>query len=259
MKRLLIDIETSPNICLSWRTGYKIDLQPESIIQERAIICICYKWEGKPKIHSLKWNNGDDKQLLQEFAKVAAEADEIVGHNGDHFDLPWIRTRSLFHNIPLIQDIKSLDTFQTAKSKYYFNSNKLDYIAQYLGLGKKIATGGLQSWKDIMGGNTKALNRMVKYCQNDVLLLEKVFQKLKVQANCKTHVAVLQGGLRSDCPECASVNVNRHKIRPTRAGYVQIQLHCQDCSRYFSVPESVLKSDDFKREQLKLKLIKRLA
>ena len=94
MRRLFVDIETSPNICFTWRTGRKITLQPESILTERAIICICYKWGDQKTIHALKWNNGDDTELLKEFAEVAGRADEIVGHNLDRFDMPWISTRN---------------------------------------------------------------------------------------------------------------------------------------------------------------------
>ena len=43
IKRLFFDIETSPNIVYSWRTGYNLTITTENIITERAIICISYK------------------------------------------------------------------------------------------------------------------------------------------------------------------------------------------------------------------------
>ena len=52
IKRLFFDIETSPNIGLFWTAGYKLNISPDSIIKERAIICICYKWAGDDKIIS---------------------------------------------------------------------------------------------------------------------------------------------------------------------------------------------------------------
>jgi hypothetical protein len=37
-KRLFFDIETSPNIGLFWSAGFKLNIAPENIIKERAII-----------------------------------------------------------------------------------------------------------------------------------------------------------------------------------------------------------------------------
>lgn len=179
-KRLFFDIETSPNIVFSWRVGYKINLDSENIINERAIICICYKWEGEDKVHSLRWNKGCDKEVLQKFSKVLDSADEIIGHNSDKFDVKWVRARCIFHRIPLSPKFNSLDTLKFSRAGFNFNSNKLNYIAQFLGIGKKLETGGFGLWKDIVLHNSKeALDKMVTYCQKDVILLEEVYQELK--------------------------------------------------------------------------------
>jgi hypothetical protein len=55
-KRLFFDIETSPNIGFFWQSGYKLNISYNNIITERAIICICYKWEGDEKLYSLNWD-----------------------------------------------------------------------------------------------------------------------------------------------------------------------------------------------------------
>ena len=49
-KRLFYDIETSYNIVKAWRAGYNLTITPEDIIHERAIISICYKWEGEEDV-----------------------------------------------------------------------------------------------------------------------------------------------------------------------------------------------------------------
>src|SRR5690606_2986501 len=56
---LIYDIETSYNIVKSWRVGYKLNINPEDILHERAIICISYKWKGEDQVYNLKW---DDNQ-----------------------------------------------------------------------------------------------------------------------------------------------------------------------------------------------------
>ena len=97
-KRLFFDIETSPNIGFFWQSGYKLNIPYSNIIKERAIICICYKWADEKQVYSLSWDdNQDDREMLEKFIAVANEASELVGHNSDKFDLPWVRTRCLFH------------------------------------------------------------------------------------------------------------------------------------------------------------------
>lgn len=72
LRRLFWDIETSPNVVLSFRIGYNLNLGHHSIVRERAIICICWKWEGEKKIHSLQWDkHQNDRDMVIAFMKVA--------------------------------------------------------------------------------------------------------------------------------------------------------------------------------------------
>lgn len=178
-RRLFYDIETSPNVVLSWQIGSRVSLGIESIIRERGIICICWKWEGEKKINSLQWNNGEDKELVKKFSKILSEADEVIGHNSDSFDNKIFKGRCLYHHIPIQTKYKGVDTLKISRRLFKLNSNKLDYIARFLGLGQKKPT-GFQLWKDIVLKNDKkAMNTMVDYCKNDVLILEKVYRKLE--------------------------------------------------------------------------------
>jgi hypothetical protein len=232
MKRLFFDCETSPNIVYSWRVGYKIDLSHDNIIEERRIICISYKWEGSEDVKTLTWDkNNCDAALLRKFTKLAANADELVGHNGDRFDIKWFRTRCLVHGIEAKPHYTSVDTLKLAKSGFYFNSNRLDYLGSLLtGKGKK-ETGGFGLWKGVMNGDRKALKEMVDYCEQDVLLLEKVFHKLQPYSKHKTHVGALAGGYKHHCPTCGSEDTKRNKSMVTAAGTPQIQMVCNQCLR----------------------------
>jgi predicted PolB exonuclease-like 3'-5' exonuclease len=175
---LFFDIETSPNIGIFWRAGFKLNIGYENITQERKIICICYKWEGQKKVYSLTWDeNACDKKMLQDFIKIANEADELVGHNGDRYDLPFLRTRCLFHDIDMFPTYTTIDTLKIAKNKFAFNSNRLDYISKFLGHTGKIKT-NFQMWMDITLRNCrKTLGKMVVYCKGDVRELEFVFSR----------------------------------------------------------------------------------
>jgi hypothetical protein len=235
MKRLFVDIETSPNIGLFWRAGYKQTITPDSIIEERKVICVSYKWAGG-KVKSLKWDaDQDDATMLAALIKVMNEADEIVAHNGDRFDIKWIRTRCLIHGIRTYPTYKTVDTLKLAKYGFYFNSNKLDYIAQLLGVGGKTST-NYGMWKDVLLKNDrKVLNEMVRYCENDVEILENVYNALAPYCVQKTHVGVEKGLEKWTCAHCGSERVIGSKQRITALGTPRQQMSCKDCGRYYTI------------------------
>ena len=178
-KKLFFDIEVSPNLVFSWRVGNKINLPYDSIIEERKVICISYKWAHEDKVKSLRWNWQDDRKMLEDFSKIIESADEVVTQNGDAFDIKWLRTRCLVHGIKFPVKLNSIDTLKMARNSFNFNSNKLDYMGNFLGQGEKIKTDFSLWTRIILHGNEKALDEMVKYCNQDVILLEKVYDQLK--------------------------------------------------------------------------------
>jgi transposase-like protein len=239
-RRLFYDIETSPNVVYAWRTGYNMTVPPENIIKERAIICVSWKWEGEKSVHTLTWNKSqDDKQLLKKFIKILDSADEIIGHNSDRFDIRWLRGRALYHGIPMIPKYTQTDTMKMAKGGLNLNSYKLDYIARYLGVGAKTKHSGWDMWVNIMNKDAKALKEMVTYCENDVIILEKVYNKLKTYAKPNTHHAHLRGAAKYSCPDCGSHKVHLNKTRTTASGIIKREMQCQEtsCGRNYTISD----------------------
>lgn len=178
-RKLFFDIETSPNIVTTWRIGTKVNLSYESILKERAIICVAYKWSDEDEIHCIPWNKGDDRALLKSFSKIIESADEVITHNGDKFDIKWLRTRCMFHNIPFPTKLNSIDTLKFARSNFYLNSNRLDYIGKYTKVGEKIKNPSDLWTKVVIENDEDALEQMADYCVQDVLLLEEIYNKLQ--------------------------------------------------------------------------------
>jgi len=238
-RRLLLDLETSPNVVYSWRVGYKISLSPDNIVNERTIICIGYKWQGEKRTHCLTWDNGDDKAMLEKFIPILESADEVVAHWGDHFDIPWLRARAAYHGIPVSPYIKTIDTCAQSKRLFYFNSPKLDYLGQFLGLGKKIET-DYELWKRVMAGSKAALREMVAYCKGDVQLLEKVYLRLESYNKPKTHQGVMRGGTCSTCPKCGADNSISIGKQVTGTGAVRPKMKCRSCGQNYLVTRAEL-------------------
>lgn len=238
MRRLFVDIETSPNIALVWRAGYKNFVNADNIVKERAVICVAYKWQGE-EVKVETWNKAQsDKAMIAKVGAVLASADEVIAHNGERFDLPWLRGRALFHGLQSIPIVRIVDTLKWARKYYYLNSNRLDYLGKYLGVGGKLEKfkGNDGSWRRVlMDNDRKELADMAAYCARDIELLEQVWAKLSVACPAATHAGVVGGGETWSCPRCASHEVFQSKRRVTAKGTPQFQMRCKGCHGFYTI------------------------
>ena len=238
-KRLFFDIETSPNIGYFWRIGYNITLQPHDILEERRIISIHYSWEDENKVHHLTWDSNQcDKAMLKEFIPIMNQADEIIAHNGDRFDEKWIRTRCIYHRIPAMPKYKTLDTLKKAKFGFNFNSNKLDYIAKFLGVGAKVKHIGFDMWKEVMKGDKQALKDMVTYGNGDVVVLKDVYFAMQSYIKQNSHVGVYNGEMKYTCPICGSEDVELYKNEVTTLGTIKRIMYCKADKHTYTISNS---------------------
>lgn len=231
---MFFDIETSPNVVYSWRIGQKVNLTTDNIIEERRIICICWKYLGEDTTYYLTWDkNQNDKEMLREFGKELESADVAIGHNGDAFDLKWVKTRNLMHKLPPLTNITTIDTLKLSRRYFNFNSNKLDYLGEALGLGRKTETGGYSLWLGCLDNDKKSLDKMVDYCCNDVVLLENVYKQLLPYVDrTNFHAGYHMTGDLNSCPSCGSCATIKYGHVRTRTG-IFTKRQCKDCGHVF--------------------------
>jgi len=74
--------------------------------------------------------------------------------------------------------VKDLDLMSIVKANFRFPSNKLDYVAQALGVGSKVKHSGFDLWIGCMAGKESSWREMKKYQIQDVVLLEELYQVL---------------------------------------------------------------------------------
>lgn len=228
-KILFWDIETTPNIVTAFDLDVKHGIHFQNIIQERTIICISWKWLGKNTIRTVSIdpkNPTKDKKLLEEIRATLEEADGIVAHYGDGFDSKFVNARLIFNNLKPLPNIIQIDTWKLARSKFLFNSNKLDYLAQFLGIGTKIRT-NYALWRRCMDGDKKALAEMVRYNKHDVRLLEKVYLKLApfVQQKLKSFLS------DKKCSSCGKNNLIQRGKQRRKSGWVKRAV-CNNCGHW---------------------------
>ena len=79
-----------------------------------------------------------------------------------------------------------------------------------------------------------AMNTMIDYCIQDVVLLEKVHKALNNHIPAKTHYGVIFGQDKGSCPECGSDDIIINQRRTTAAGVKKIQYICKTCNKMHS-------------------------
>ncbi len=213
-KILFLDIETvpeektykelSPERQSLWeqKTAYqrKEEQSPEAFYERAGIwaefgkiVCISVGFLDTTTANSqqfrIKSFAGEEAQLLRQFKQLCDEhyylkSHLLCAHNGKEFDFPYIARRMVIHriNLPKILnlfgkkpwEVQHLDTLQLWKFGDYKHYTSLALLAQIF---------GIPTPKDDIDGSDvarvyyqeKDLDRIVRYCEKDVLTLAQVF------------------------------------------------------------------------------------
>jgi len=161
------------------------------------IVCIgCgfISGSGADKKMTLKSFYGDDeKVLLLQFSEMlrrwATDGTKyLCAHNGKEFDFPYLCRRLIINELPIPQvlllagkkpwEVNHLDTLDLWKFGDYKNYTSLNLLAHVFGIPTpKNDIDGSKVWT--VYWNDKDMNRIVSYCQKDVITVAQVFLKMQ--------------------------------------------------------------------------------
>lgn len=234
-KILLFDIESMANKAFVWGKYEQNVIEYE---REFYLLCFAFKWLGESKTNAYslpdfsmyKKDKYNDKELVKALWDLFNEADIIIAHNGDQFDIRMANARFAFHGLPPPSPYKTVDTKKIAKRYFRFNSNKLDDLGNYFGLGRKIDTGGFELWLGCVNNDPIAWYKMVKYNKQDVVLLEKVYLKLLPWITNHPNRNLYEA-TSCNCPNCGSSKMGMQGRKMTRTGLRQ-QWRCKECGAW---------------------------
>lgn len=230
-----IDIETAPILGYSW-TIYDTNLV--HVVEPTYLLAFAYAWLDGDKIYThtiadypeFKKNKKNDGPLAKELWHVLDEADIVVAHNGDAFDIKKINSRLIVNGLSPPSTYRTVDTLKWARKKFKFDSNKLDNIGGYLKIGRKIPNTGMDLWLRCMDGDPKAIATMRKYNAQDVRLDKEVYLKLRPWADNHPNLNVYTAG--DGCPKCKSMNLQKRGYEYTQTRQYQ-RYRCLDCFGWF--------------------------
>lgn len=177
MRILLLDIETTPMQVYAWGL-WEQNIAIDQIIKSSEMLCFGARWLGTKKVIFKSVHHDGKKAMLQELHRLMDEADILVGWNSAAFDHKHINREFLENGMQPPSPVKDLDLMSITKSNFLFPSNKLDYVAQKLGVGSKVKHSGFSLWIKCMEGDRKAWSEMKKYQIQDVNLLVELYDKL---------------------------------------------------------------------------------
>ncbi len=225
---LFLDIEWAPVKAYVWR-AWDENINPEQVIEDGGLLCICLKFSDDPNPYFFsEWGEGKD-YMLRRTRELILEADAIVTFNGDKYDLPKIQGELLRHNLGPLPPVTSIDVIKTVKKMGYFRSS-LGFVGPFLGLGDKIKTGGFSLWKRVLEGDKAAQVEMRDYNIQDVILLEKLYERVRPFIKTHPHLGFATA---DSCPVCGSTHVQKRGATRTRC-FVTQRLACQGCGHWFT-------------------------
>lgn len=231
MKVLFLDIETSPNTAHVWGL-WQNNVSLNQLLESSYILCWAAKWHDKKKVMFNSVYHSSHDQMLKEIHALLDEADVAIHYHGKRFDIPTLNKEFLLAGMNPPSPYRQVDLLDTVRHRFRFPSNKLDYVAQRLGVGKKFDHEGHTLWIKCMNDDPKAWATMKKYNMGDVVLLEKVYDKLLPWVSNHPNRAVYDKNHPAhSCPACGSTNVKKEGFAYTTASRWQ-RYSCKDCGAW---------------------------
>ncbi len=230
-KILVFDIETAPMRAYVW-SRWKQNIHLAQTISEWFMLTWSAKWlydlEVKSdKLTSAEALNEDDSRITKSLWELINEADVVITHNGDSFDIPKINTRFIINGLQPPNPFRSIDTKLIAAKQFGFSSNKLDALAGYFGFEVKLDT-DFKLWDSCLRGDSVALAYMEKYNIHDTELLEEVYLKLRPWIKNHVNLSLYNDDNEMQCPHCVGINMTENGFYYTNnAKYITYR--CDDC------------------------------
>lgn len=241
MKILHLDIETAPTNVYTWSLWPKF-VSPSDVQQAGYTLCWAAMWEGSREVMFGDCNEEDS--FIHRVWELLDEADAVVHYNGTKFDIPTLFKEFVKVGLPPPSQFHQIDLLKTVRKQFKFESNKLDYVCQQLGLGAKTQHKGMSLWYGCMEDDPKSWKIMEKYNKQDVKLLRKLYRYILPWIHNHPNVGMyVDDPKKPTCTNCGSTNVVRKGTQFNTKAVSYERLTCKSCgtplrSRLRSKPTS---------------------
>ena len=256
-KVLVFDIETAPMEVMTWGI-WDQNIPLSRIKKDWSVLAWAAKWLGDSPEKTVYYDTfdrkdqRDDVKILKKIWKMLDEADYVLGHNSDSFDIKKLNARFIQHGMQPPSSYKRFDTKKLAKKHFAFTSNKLEYITDKLCTKyKKLKHGkfpGHALWDQFLARNPDAQKEMEIYNKYDVLSLEEAF--LKILPWESANLFELYYDSEVTMCTCGSIDFKKNGFYYTPTGKFQ-RFTCKNCGSEMRSKENLINKEDRKRVKRK--------
>lgn len=243
-KILALDIETAPIMAYVWGL-WENNVALNQIHRDWFVLSFCAKFVGEDVIYYEDQRDKEpienDKETIEAIHKLILEADILLTHNGDKFDLKKLNARFIYHGLDPIPPKQSIDTLKVARKFFAFTSNKLEYLAKYLGCAEKSdhkKFSGFSMWSECLKNNLEAYDEMMSYNIQDVETLIQIYEKLAKY----DHTIHFNSYYQQTVCICGSKEFMKDGFRITKNGKHQI-FRCHNCGKTYTAKENLIDKD----------------
>jgi len=233
-KTLIFDIENAPVKVYAWNKRlWEARISQEQLIDDWYMLTWCAKWLNdsnvfKEAVTPRESKHRNDERIVKKLWKLFDQADIIIAHNAFNFDIPMTNTRFITLGLNPPSPYRIIDTLKVGKKVGSFTYNHLDYYGKVLGLGRKKDT-DFQLWIDCVEGKQEALDVMLDYNAQDVLLLEEVYLKFRGWMISHPNMNMYQH--EAGCSHCGSLKLKLNGYYTTQTNKYK-SWRCLDCGGF---------------------------
>lgn len=242
-KICFFDIETSPIKAYVWGL-FKQNIQIDRIVDDWEVLTWAAKYAHEDGVHYATQAKDTEEQVVAKLWNVLDDSDIVVAQNGVRFDVKKMNAKFLEFGLGEPSPYKVIDTLHIAKNRFAFTSNKLDYMAKFLGGEGKMEHEGFMLWRKFMDGDKDAQQRMLDYNIRDVYELEEVYYHLRAWNRKAPNISLHYDDGVDRCNVCASKHINVVDGKHAYTNLSKFQLfQCGNCGAYSRGRKNLAKRD----------------
>lgn len=233
MRILMLDIETAPNLAYVWQL-FDQNIGPKQLVHGTSVLSWAAKWYGEDHIMFDSVKRSSESRMLWRMHRLLDQADVVVHFYGSKFDIPMLNSQFVKRRWAPPAPYKQVDLKKICSEQFRFPSNKLEYVAKELGCGEKLDYGvdAFTLWRRCMAGDKAAWEIMRKYNIQDVVLLEKLYDKLMPWIKNHPNHGSYNKDNKEVCTNCGGTHYQRRGTTIAKLlKYARFQ--CQDCGTWF--------------------------
>ena len=233
LKLLIIDIETRPNLAYVWGV-WNQNIAPRQLIDEKDTISFAAKWLDRPngpttEVEFYSIHHYGRAAMVTKAWEMLDHADAVIHYNGKKFDIPHLNLEFLRAGLQPPSPFRQIDLLHTIRREFNFTHNKLDHVADKLGIGRKVEHEGFDLWVKCMADDAEAWERMREYNIGDVQLTEELYYRILPWIQSHPSYAAVLGDAR--CPNCGSEDLHAAGQQFTKTGRYS-RHRCGACGKY---------------------------